>query len=106
MKALRIYLPVSFRKAMMAARSAGLSRRNAMSVSGITVSGSVSHLLRTVFVPDHAGFLDGVGIGETGDRSGLASDDSGEARSGLFVVERVTARAALFKGGPAGDVVL
>ena len=57
MKILGIYLPVSFRKAMMAARSAGLSRRNAMSVSGITVSGSVSHLSRTVSFQTTSDFL-------------------------------------------------
>src|SRR4051812_27914685 len=40
------YLRVSFRKAMIAARSAELSRRNAISESGIMLSGSVSHLSR------------------------------------------------------------
>ena len=57
MKIFGIYLPVSFRKAMMADRSTGLSKRNAMSVSGITVSGSVNHFSRTVSVQTTSDFL-------------------------------------------------
>jgi hypothetical protein len=45
-----IYLLVSFRKAMIATRSTGLLRRNDMSLSGITVSGSVNHLSRAASV--------------------------------------------------------
>src|SRR6516225_3379780 len=57
------------------------------------------------FIPDDGGFLHGVGIGETGDRCGLASYDSCKARSLLVVVERMTAGAALFEGGAAGDTI-
>src|SRR5580704_7385145 len=56
-KILFIYLPVSFRKAMMAARSTALLRRNDMSLSGITVSGSVNHLSRSASVQTTADFF-------------------------------------------------